>query len=172
MKANCFPPIARADAQVLILGSLPGEESLRRGEYYAQKQNAFWKIVEQLFGIACDAPFAQRVEGLKHQKIALWDVCAAAEREGSLDSNINTSSIITNDFAAFFKVQHEIKAVCFNGRKAEDIFRRKVWPTLTPEIQGLQYFSLPSTSPAHAGMRLDEKCLRWRQAVNQIITTR
>lgn len=125
----------------------------------------------QLLGIAQDAPFGQRAEALRQHKIALWDVCAAAYREGSLDSNINTSSIIANDFAAFFKVQREIQAVCFNGKKAQEVYRRKVWPNLTPDMQALAYISLPSTSPAHAGMRFEEKCLRWRQAVNQFITT-
>lgn len=172
MKSSCFSPIARADAQLLILGSLPGEESLRLGEYYAQKQNAFWKIMERFFGIPHDAPFAEHAEGLMQHKVAVWDVCAAAEREGSLDSNINTSSIIANDFVGFFNVQREIKAVCFNGKKAEDVYRRKVWPNLTPAMQALTYISLPSTSPAHAGMRFEEKCLRWQQAVNQFITTK
>lgn len=166
MKSSCFPPIARADARLLILGSLPGEESLRRGEYYAQKQNAFWKIMERLLGIPHDAPFAGRAEGLRQHKVAVWDVCAAAERKGSLDSNINASSIVTNDFAAFFNAQHEIRVVCFNGRKAEDIYRRNVWPELTPEMQALTYVSLPSTSPAHAGMRFEEKCLRWQGALS------
>ena len=57
---TAFPPVARADARVLILGSLPGEESLRRGEYYANVQNRFWWIMGQIFGAGPDLPYAVR----------------------------------------------------------------------------------------------------------------
>ena len=171
MQSFCFPPIARADARVLILGSLPGEESLRKQEYYAQKHNAFWKIMERIFGISHLLPFTARAELLKEKHVAVWDVCASAKRKGSLDSNINTVSVVTNDFVDFFEQHKKIKTICFNGRKAEEIYRRKVWDTLPPTMQGYAYISLPSTSPANAGINFQQKSLRWQEAINQIITT-
>ena len=76
-----FPPVSRADARVLVLGTLPSVESLRRQQYYARSQNAFWKIMAELTGVARDAPYDRRLESLKDAGVALWDVCAAARRE-------------------------------------------------------------------------------------------
>jgi hypoxanthine-DNA glycosylase len=72
MDARGFEPKASASAKVLILGTLPGEESLRRGEYYASPQNAFWRIVESLFGIPADEPNAERTRRLNEARVALW----------------------------------------------------------------------------------------------------
>src|ERR1017187_7782411 len=85
VKSKCFEPVAGADARVLILGSLPGKVSLERGEYYAQPYNAFWRIMGELVGASRDLPYQNRLELLKQHHIALWDVCAAGFRAGSLD---------------------------------------------------------------------------------------
>lgn len=167
MRAECFPPVAREDARLLILGSLPGAVSLAKQEYYAQKQNAFWKIMQRLFGIDAGASFAERAQGLKQSRIALWDVCAAAVRPGSLDADIDPASVVVNDFAGFFAQHRQITRVFFNGRKAEEIYGRKVLPAL---VLPLQYSLLPSTSPAHAGMRFEDKCLRWQEALEGFIS--
>ena len=162
-KSNCFPPIARADARVLILGSLPGGESLRRRQYYALPQNAFWRIMGQLLGFSAgDTPYPKKVERLLEHRIAVWDVCAAAHRIGSLDSAIR--DVETNDFAHFFESHREIELVCFNGSTAEMLFTRaaKLKKLETP---GVRYLRLPSTSPAHAGMRFEEKYAAWAGAL-------
>lgn len=158
----CFEPIASASAEALILGSLPGRKSLEMQQYYAHPQNSFWKLVAAIFGAEWPLPYARRVKLLTAHRIALWDVLAAAERPGSLDSSIVHASVLANDFAAFYRAHPRIRCVYFNGAKAAQLYRRFVLPHLPAEYARLRYVPLPSTSPAHAGMTFAEKLERWR----------
>jgi len=159
---ECFPPIALPDAEVLILGSLPGRKSLEMQQYYAHPQNAFWKLILRIYDQASSLPYTQRVEVLTANRIALWDVLAAAERPGSLDSSIVHASARANDFAAFYRTHPRIRRVYFNGRKAEELYGRFVLPGLSDEFAEIRHVSMPSTSPAHAGMAFAEKLVRWK----------
>lgn len=156
-----FPPIADAHARVLILGSLPGQVSLQRQQYYAQPQNAFWKIMGRLFGAGPDLPYEKRAQRLRQNGIALWDVCAAAERPGSLDAAIVHASVVPNDFAAFIETHPDIGLICFNGGKAAELYRRLVLPDLPTAARAVRTVTLPSTSPAHAAMPFEDKLTRW-----------
>src|SRR5688572_5717788 len=160
---RCFAAIARRDAETLVLGSLPGRKSLEMQQYYAHPQNAFWKLIAAIFGTGGSMSYRRRVQILKTNRIALWDVLAAAERPGSLDSSIVHASALVNDFAAFFRAHPRIRRVYFNGRKAEQMFRRYVLPKLEPGFAAIRYESLPSTSAAHAGMTRAKKLDRWRK---------
>jgi TDG/mug DNA glycosylase family protein len=162
-----FPPIADAHARVLILGSLPGQVSLQRQQYYALPQNAFWKIMGHLFGAGPELPYAERAQGLVRNGIALWDVCAAAQRPGSLDAAIVHASVVPNDLAAFIESHPGIDLICFNGAKAADLYRRHVLPGLPASERAIHYATLPSTSPAHAAMPFEEKLARWAAALQE-----
>ena len=157
-----FPYVARRDARLLILGSLPGVRSIRDQEYYAQPQNAFWRIMGELFGAGRDLGYAQRLRKLETCGIALWDVAAAAERPGSLDSAIVHASVEANDFAGFFATHRRIGLVCFNGAKAAELYRRLVLPTLEERFASIPTRRMPSTSPAHAAMPYAQKLEAWR----------
>jgi len=157
-----FPPIARLGARTLILGSLPGRRSLEMQQYYAHPHNAFWKLIAAIFDVEDDLTYARRVKLLTANHIALWDVLAAAQRPGSLDSSIVHATAAVNDFEAFFRAHRAIERVFFNGRKAEDLFHRRVSPGLGPEFAQIRYSCLPSTSPAHAGMTFAKKLGKWR----------
>jgi hypoxanthine-DNA glycosylase len=159
--ARGFPPVIDAGARVLVLGSLPGRASLEAGEYYAQPQNAFWRIMGALVGAGPELAYARRLARLKRSSLALWDVLAAARRDGSLDSSIVRETAIVNDFATLFERHPCIERVCFNGRTAEDLFRRRVLPNLTARLANVELRALPSTSPAHAGMPFAAKLERW-----------
>lgn len=157
--ARSFPPLARADARVLILGSMPGAESLRRRQYYAHPHNRFWPIMGELFGAAPALAYAQRVEKLLDRGVAVWDVLKRCERAGSLDGDIVPASEVPNDFARFFRAHPRLGAVFFNGAKAEQVFLRRVapgFPGLPPLVR------LPSTSPAHPGLSPARKLAAWR----------
>jgi TDG/mug DNA glycosylase family protein len=160
---ECFPPIARRNAHTLILGSLPGQRSLREQQYYAHPQNAFWRVIGAVFGFEGQLPYKQKVRVLTVNRIALWDVLAVAERPGSLDSSIVHATARANDFAQFFHAHPRIRRVFFNGRKAEEMYRRFVLPALGTRFADIRYECLPSTSPAHAGMAFAEKLVRWRR---------
>lgn len=159
-----FPPVARPDARVLVLGSLPGRMSLEKQQYYAQPRNAFWRIVEALWGIPHDAPYEERTRRLALEHVALWDVCAAAVRVGSLDTAIVHATVEPNDFATFLRHHPRIRAVCFNGAKSAELWRRLVAPTLPDHLRELPTHALPSTSPAHQVLTFAAKLERWRVA--------
>lgn len=164
-----FDAVALPDARVLILGSLPGQASLARGEYYAQPRNAFWPIMGRLAGASPDLPYAERLRRLTEAGIALWDVCAEGRRPGSLDQRIDASSIVANDFSAFLTTHPRIRLICFNGAKAEWLFRRKAAPNLPGPFTQTPRVLLPSTSPAHAAMPLERKLEHWRAALREFL---
>jgi hypoxanthine-DNA glycosylase len=156
-----FPPIADERARILVLGTLPGVKSLEMREYYAQPYNAFWRIMGELFGAAPKLPYSARLERLRAHGLAVWDVLAAGEREGSLDSAIVGKSIVVNDFNAFFARHARIQMICFNGNTAAGLFRRRVLPGLKPKWTAIERHALPSTSPAHASLNFEQKLERW-----------
>lgn len=155
-----FAPIADVSARILILGSMPGIESLRARQYYAHPRNVFWRIMGELVGASPDMPYAERNRWLKKAGIALWDVLAACTREGSLDAAIDERSIIANDLVSFLAQHPRIRHVFFNGATAERCFRVHVQPAL--EAGALKLTRLPSTSPAHAARSYADKLRVWR----------
>lgn len=161
-----FPPIASADARVLVLGTAPSVASLAKQQYYGHARNAFWPIMDRLFGAHLALPYAERRRILCNHRVAVWDVYRQCLREGSLDSLIDLESETANDFLPFLQGHRQIRAVFFNGCKAESAFRRLVLPTLG-ELRGvLRFARLPSTSPAHAGRNFEQKLAAWH-AVKQ-----
>lgn len=156
-----FPPVVGAGARLLVLGSMPGAASLAARQYYAHPRNAFWPILAAWCGVAVDAPYTARVDALARAGIALWDVLAQCRRPGSLDSAIDLGSARPNAIGALLDTHPGIARVCFNGGAAADLYRRHRLPG-PPRVE---LVTLPSTSPAHAGMTLAEKTRRWRAAL-------
>jgi len=156
-----FPPIECPAACVLVLGSMPSVASLRLQQYYGHPQNAFWKIVGEVLGFDPAMAYEQRAAALVQSRVALWDVLASCVREGSLDAAIDDASVVANDFAPFFRSHPHIVRVCFNGAKAESVYRKHVLHHLGTR-RVVDYVRLPSTSPAHAGMRFQAKVEVWR----------
>jgi len=165
---QAFPPIVGPSPRLLILGSMPGEASLRLGQYYGHGRNAFWPILCELLGLPADADYAARTRALVEHRIALWDVIAACQRQGSLDTAIRPESIQVNDFAALFDARPSIAWIAFNGGTAEREYRRRVLPALPERHRRIGRVRLPSTSPAHAGMRFDAKLAAWRVVLDWI----
>ena len=156
-----FAPIAGSDATLLILGSLPSQMSLKSQQYYGNPQNKFWQIMGALFAADPKLPYSARVDRLIACRVAVWDVLQSSVRPGSLDAAIDVSTAVANDFAAFFAQQPGVRLVCFNGKKASQLFARLVAPELDASYSALQFATLPSTSPAHASMSIEEKLERW-----------
>lgn len=160
--------VAQADAQVLILGSMPGQLSLERQQYYAHPRNAFWQIMARLCDFSPEISYAEKLLALQLHQLALWDVIQSCERQGSLDSNIHHASIVTNDFADFFRQHPQIRLLFFNGSRAEQEYRKRVFPMLAEEWRALPCTRLPSTSPAMASLTLEQKLMIWEQ-INQVV---
>lgn len=166
MKIVSFSPIVSENATVLILGSMPGETSLRRQQYYAYPRNAFWYIMGHICGASMELSYEERVRRLQKAGIALWDVVQHCEREGSLDSNIDRATEVPNDFESFLNANPNIRCIFFNGQKAAKAFQRHVWSMLSANIRDrVSLATLPSTSPAHARLSKEEKLAQWRKQV-------
>ena len=150
-----FKPIVWENSEILILGSMPGVESLRRNEYYAKSTNSFWRILFELTGESYSDDYDTKKLLLKKYKIAVWDVLKYCDRIGSLDSNIKNEEV--NDFETFFKTYGHLKYIYFNGKKAYDTFMKNI--NLT-SYNHLEFVRLPSTSAAHA-IKFVDKLDHW-----------
>ena len=157
-----FPPIESPGAHCLILGSMPGKASLSAQQYYAHPRNHFWAFMASILGLAEALTYAERCSALVQSRIALWDVLKVCTRSSSLDSDIDESSIVTNDFGTFLSCHADIRHIYFNGAKAETIYRRYVQPQLPQHQAGIEMLRLPSTSAANAAIPLSVKREQWQ----------
>lgn len=151
-----FPPIADEHSRILILGSMPSVESLRRGQYYGNPQNTFWRLMVELLGEPFSEDYSERTALLLRHGVALWDVLESCERPGSLDSNIKRPEV--NDFPAFFAAYPHISRVYLNGGTAYALFKKHVGF----DYPGIVFARLGSTSPAHA-VPFEERLSDWRR---------
>lgn len=142
LRKSSFAPVADADARLLILGSLPGERSLRKGQYYGNPQNQFWGLVGVALGRDLPEPYEARLAALQSAGVALWDVVASAVRPGSLDARIRDHQ--PNPLADFVATLPRLRAVAFNGKTAAAIGGRALGG-----VARLQLMPLPSSSPAY-----------------------
>ena len=161
-RVQSFSPIVSQQSKLLILGSMPGEASLKAGQYYAHPRNAFWHIMGELFGAGPSLPYPERVTILQSVGVALWDSLQACVRPGSLDASITEE--VPNDFPSFFATYPNITHVFFNGGKPEQAFRRHLLPTLHADRH--VFVRLPSTSSGYAATRLDAKVRAWSVVKN------
>lgn len=153
---QAFPPLAMAQARILILGSLPGDRSIEQGEYYAHPTNAFWWLIGEVIGVRLvGLAYAARLAEMKDRHIALWDVIGSAERRGSLDGAIRSAT--ARDLPAFTSGLPQLRAIAFNGGTAARLGRRQ----LAGVGADVTLLDLPSSSAAHAGMSREAKRERW-----------
>lgn len=157
-----LPPVVDDATRVLVLGSMPGEASLRAQQYYAHPRNAFWRIMSDIVGVDLHADYDVCLRQLRVAGIGLWDVLHVCDRPGSLDAAIVRETMEINDFQQLFGAHPGIVRVCFNGAKAAQVFHRLVAPTLRSPVDSR---ALPSTSPANAAIPYDAKLRAWRAAV-------
>ncbi|MBR1559167.1 MAG: DNA-deoxyinosine glycosylase [Clostridia bacterium] len=153
-----FPPVWRADAEILILGSMPSAASLEVGFYYGHPRNAFWRILSDVYGCPLPESIEQKRAILIEHRLALWDALTACRREGSLDSAIREPEL--NDFEGLFRDCPKIKRVLFNGGTAAKLFMKSG----AGHLEGRQAVTLPSTSPAYT-LSYERKLALWRQAL-------
>ena len=155
-------PVADDGSRILILGSLPSDASLAAREYYANPCNHFWPILSCIHDEPIGVDYGSRLGFLHKHGIALWDVLKAAERKGSLDSNIR--SPVVNDLQGLIRDHPKIRAVGLNGTKAWGIFNRH-WRRHAVFREGdMRVRCLPSSSPVPGRnvKSFEEKVEAWR----------
>lgn len=155
MKKYSFEPLVNENSRILILGTIPSIESMRKQERYGHKSNQFWKILFTLFEKPLPDNYEEKNALLTESNIAIWDVLDSCEGEGSLDSNIKNEK--PNDFNSFFKKHPQIKYVFFTGKKAAEFYKKYVGFD-----DDRTYIILPSPSPANARMTLNQKIEEWK----------
>lgn len=157
-----FLPQAAPDSELLFLGSLPGDESLRQMQYYAHPRNVFWRIMGALFNLDYRISYQERLAELRRNRVALWDVVGSAVRPGSLDTAIRDQE--PNDIPGLLAQCPGICAIGCNGTTAYKLLKR-YFPSLW-EQPGLAVVPLPSTSPAAAALGFEKKLAAFQQMLN------
>ncbi len=169
-----FQAVSQADAKVLVLGSMPGVASLNEVAYYAHPRNAFWPIAIASFGDTPiekidlqQWPYAHRLQLLKTNQIALWDVLAECVRPGSLDSAIDKNTVKVNPILQFLDQHTSIERIVFNGKAANAMFSRHIEKVKESrwDAYDVELITMPSTSPAMAQLSLVEKFAVWKDAL-------
>ena len=150
-----FPPVIPGKPLILILGTMPGRESLRLKQYYAFRRNHFWPLMYQLLGKTenpWESSYQKRIEFLSKNQIALWDVYAACIRKkGSLDHSIEQG--IPNEILSLLKSNSSIKTIFFNGSTASrgfEIYSESMLlsnPEYNEVMDRISCILLPSSSP-------------------------
>lgn len=158
-----FDPVFDSESKILILGTFPSVKSRENGFYYGHPQNRFWKVISAVCETDVPITSAAKKQLLLNHKIALWDVLHSCEIVGSSDASITNA--VPNDISALI-THSKITLICFNGKKAEALFR-----SFNPKLD-LPMITLPSTSAANAIMSLDTLMKRWDEALVPRIQSR
>ena len=161
-KISSFQPIINSESKILILGSIPGIKSIEMQQYYAHPQNKFWKIISEIFNEEFSLNYQERIKILQKHHIALWDVIDTCERKGSLDSEIRNEE--ANKIGDLLQDFPNVKAIFCNGQKSY----KNLQKILGKDFY-LPIFVLPSTSPANASMKYEEKLFSWKIIQNHLL---
>ncbi len=175
-RLNALLPLLSSQTRLLILGSFPGVASLRAQQYYGHPQNHFWKILQAIWpdfptGTGASS-YEIRSEWLLSKRLGVWDVYASCEREGSLDSSIR--SAVVNNFSALIRQCPALQAIGHNGgesfkhvKRVQAALRITGSPdgSATQQVKSasIDFYKLPSTSPANASWSFERKLSAWRE---------
>ena len=154
-----FPPVVDKDCRILILGSFPSVKSRENGFFYGHPQNRFWRMLAGVYGEKVPADVPAKIDLLLRHQIALWDVIAACQIEGSSDASVRNA--IPVDISKVLDVACIDRVIC-NGALACKLYQHHLEP-----ITGIKAIALPSTSPANAAWNLDKLVTAWRGALLQ-----
>lgn len=154
MITHPFPPLFDKNSKILILGSFPSVKSREQKFFYGHPQNRFWKVTAAVFGCNVPQTIDEKKEFLHGNHIALWDVIASCEIEGSSDSSIKNA--VPNDLSPIFDTA-DIKQIFVNGRASQ-----KVYDKYMKNLINRSAVYLPSTSPANAAWSLERLINEWK----------
>lgn len=163
LRKRCFDPVVDERTRLLILGSLPGEQSLAKQQYYGHRQNKFWELVGAVIGVDLRSlPYEARLETLLGHGIGLWDVVAEAHRPGSLDSRIRDRD--DNDLPGLLAALPNLTTIAFNGGTAARLGLK----VLGDRAARYRVVQLPSSSPAYT-LAYGEKLRAWLTLCDPVV---
>ena len=152
-------PVIARHSRLVVLGSFPGEASLRAKQYYGHPRNHFWPLLSAIWGVDLVAlTYAQRITEVKRRGLGLWDIYARCRREGSLDQAIEDAEF--NDLASLRRRAPGLQLVAHNGGESARAMKQV-------QALDLPVRRLPSSSPANASWSFDRKLAAWRAAFEQ-----
>lgn len=147
-------PVYDSRSRILILGSFPSVKSREAEFFYGHPKNRFWRVTAEVFNENVPESVEEKKAFLLRNHIALWDVIATCDIEGSSDSSIK--NVVPNDLSVIFQTA-DIKKIFINGKTAEKYYNRYILPKT-----GVKAVCLPSTSPANASISLSELIEKWK----------
>ncbi len=161
MISHPFPPLYDENSKILILGSFPSVKSREQMFFYGHPQNRFWKVISCITGAPLPVTTDEKKKLLLSNRIALWDVLASCEIEGSSDSSIKNA--VPNDITEILD-HAEIVKIFVNGKTAEKYYKKYVTDTVKREA-----VCLPSTSPANAAWSLEKLTDEWKRNISEYL---
>lgn len=161
-RVHSIEPIIGHNPRIMILGSMPGIISINAVQYYANPRNLFWAVLADLFGIDIDCSYESKIQQIQQLPLIVWDTLKTCRREGSLDSKILNTDIEANDIVALLRQFPTVEAIAFNGIASAKYFDRLVKPQLATDLD-IELLKMPSTSPANAAMKREQKIELWRR---------
>ncbi len=158
---NVLEPIIDQDTRVLILGSMPSQQSLTKQQYYGNPRNHFWPIIGEILGSDVSNDYQLKIQLLIQHRIGLWDTIQSCERQGSLDSTIK--EIVPNDLSKILRIYPSIRLILFNGGKSFDVFKKYIGLDFLKDVD-VDFAKMPSTSPIPGKniKSFNEKIEEWR----------
>lgn len=154
MIVHPIPPLFNAESEVLILGSFPSVKSREAAFFYGHPQNRFWTVIAEIFGAEKPLTIEDKKKLILSNKLALWDVIAQCEIEGSADSTI--TEVTANDLSIILE-NSNVKKIFVNGKTAEKYYNKYTYPKT-----GIKAVCLPSTSPANAAWNIEKLVEKWK----------
>ncbi|MGY0398650.1 MAG: DNA-deoxyinosine glycosylase [Ostreibacterium sp.] len=149
-----FTPLINKNSKILILGTLPGEDSLKFQQYYGHKRNQFWRLIGEIVGESLhDLPYEQKKDAILRHHLAIWDTLKMAKRQGSLDNNIH--DIVHNNIPELLQQYPNIQCIGFNGKHSRKFFKQH-----ESHLTKLKLINLPSSSPAYT-VAFEKKLVLW-----------
>ena len=160
MTVHPIPPVFDENSRILLLGSFPSVKSRETAFFYGHKQNRFWKVISAVFDSSEPQTIPEKKAFLIKNGIAVWDVIASCDIEGSADNTIK--NVTPNDLSLILN-NAKIEKIFVNGGTAARFYKRYIEPVI-----GISAITLPSTSPANASWSIDRLTNYWKIKIKEI----
>ena len=149
-----IPPLYNENSKSLILGSFPSVKSRESEFFYGHPQNRFWTVAAAVLGYPKPETVEEKKKMILDNNLAMWDVIASCEIEGSADSTIKNAT--ANDLSEII-ASSKIDRIFVNGKTAEKYYNKYTYPKTK-----IKAICLPSTSPANAVWNLERLIEAWK----------